>query len=301
MPDESEASKIYWTRQEYERFFKLARSFGAPVKGDSLDVYKKCMAQMPEARRRHGYNPHLIARMNEAREGLAPEGPDRRHSAPERRPGPATITQFPKAPIDVLRALPAVEPEPAPAAPEPPAPQQPEPTPPPQAAQEATSSAPHPFLDAIAEHGASVITDILLRVLTNPEVTNALREVLAVSTMPDTQLEQQQSIVFRAPKEGSQWVPRIVVAGGHSHVDEELRNISVADIRRWRVDENLHRLTAMVKQADLTIIVTNRMPHKAEYAIKSASANFIRHAHSHGLRELVLTNCKRLREERERR
>jgi hypothetical protein len=253
-----EPKRIHWTQKEFDLFFTHARSFGPPQWGDSAEVYAKTMALMPVNRRRSEVNPHLMARMNEARRALA-----------QPIPVVAETSDPPKVEVQ-----PKVE--------------EPELTPPgetPEVSGEISG----------AQFMADLLSDVVLRVFTNPEVHKALRELVRVPTLSNERLEPEQAIIFREPSSPRERKPRIVVAGGHpSSVREQLLNLSVADVRYWKIEESIHRLTSMAKQADLTVVVTNRMSHKAEMALRGVNAKMVRHPHSAGLRDLIIERATAL-------
>jgi hypothetical protein len=131
----------------------------------------------------------------------------------------------------------------------------------------------------VAGLAADMISDVILRVLYNPEIRVALRNVVTETLAPESELEQHNAIVWRMPKIGREPQPRIVLVGGWAHTIEVLRRVKGVD---WRFfgkgvgDESLHRLKALAGGADLAVIMTKNCGHPAEQSAKARAKDFIR-------------------------
>jgi hypothetical protein len=141
------------------------------------------------------------------------------------------------------------------------------------------SQPPAPYRPDVAGLAADMISDVILRVLYNPEIRVALRNVVTETLAPESELEQHNAIVWRMPKIGREPQPRIVLVGGWAHTIEVLRRVKGVD---WRFfgkgvgDESLHRLKALAGGADLAVIMTKNCGHPAEQSAKARAKDFIR-------------------------
>lgn len=136
-----------------------------------------------------------------------------------------------------------------------------------------------PTLDHLSKLAADAISDVVLRVLYNPEIRSALRNIVLETLAPEAELEQDNSIVWRAPKVGREVLPRIVLVGGWTHTIEVVRRIKNVDWRfygRGVGQESLHRLRGLASGADLAVIMTKNCGHPAEQSAKSRAKDFIR-------------------------
>ena len=153
-------------------------------------------------------------------------------------------------------------PKPAAAAAIEPAPMVPPPVAPPEPDLPPTSEE-HPVAD--------MIVDTLLRVLYEPRLRAALRNLVAEVLAPETELARVEAVTWRESKLQKEHLPRVVVAGGRTFFRDSLRNIKGVDLRLWGQvqGESHHRLYGLVKDADHCFVITSDIPHAVMHGIKA--------------------------------
>ncbi len=118
---------------------------------------------------------------------------------------------------------------------------------------------------------ASLLVDSLLRVLYDPQLRKALRDLVAEALAPEPELAKRQAITWQEPMLGQSPVPRVVIAGGNRALHAALAKTPGVDFRFWGSEkgESLHRLRALMQGASAAVLMVNAAPHSAMNLIKT--------------------------------
>lgn len=141
----------------------------------------------------------------------------------------------------------------------------------PVAPEPTAPEAPPPAEEGATHSIASLITDVVLRVLYEPRIRVALRNIVAETLAPETELAQVEGVTWREPRLQRERLPRVVVAGGRTFLREPLRSVPGIDLRLWGQvqGESPHRLYSLLRDADHVFVVTSDIPHDVMYGVKS--------------------------------
>lgn len=117
---------------------------------------------------------------------------------------------------------------------------------------------------------ASLLVDTVLRALYDPRLRAALRNLVAETLTPESDLQQEQAITWRQPKTPKERLPRVVIAGGRTHMRESLQGLNNVDLRFWGTTqgESPARLHALLQGADTVFLMVNDVNHKAQQAVR---------------------------------
>lgn len=224
--------RIEWSKDEWSRFLMAARFFGPPRRGDTPQIYEA--AQRRAQVRMRPFDSATAAKMNKARSTPLSDGSLAK--APDPVPIPPPVVEV----REEATAPAAVEASPA------------------------ELEAEAPTLPGIAD----LVSDAILRVLYNPAIRVALRELVAEALAPESELEQKQAITWRAPKVGERQL-RVVLAGGN-FAAYGIKNVTGLDLRLWgqQREDSTHRLRAILQNCDMAIAVTSGIRHAAMWMIK---------------------------------
>lgn len=246
--------KIRWDDKERAAFLEAARSFGAPERGDSKEVWQKAqeIAILPN-RRRVFSNSEAVIMNAERKKGRSDKGLITTGVAPDI---PIPVTP-PPAPVQEIKLEPV-----------------PEPTPTEQV-----------LIEQIAGKVTGLFSDFLsesiLQLLYNPQVRLALRDIVKEMITPETDLQQEQAVTWREPKTPKERLPRIVIGGGPPGLRDLFKGFRAADIRFWGQSrgETPHRLIAVSANADL-IYIMHGTPHKVTFALDARKYKYTMWRHS---------------------
>lgn len=228
----STAARVRWTNEERARFYEAARSLGPPDGQDTKEVWRK--AQEVAGFSKDRMRPFASA--------------DAADMNKERRKGRVTLA--PKPPEVVEVKSPSPEELGLPLTPS-------EPEPPDASALD---------LRALA---AEAISDVVLRVLYDVRIRAALRGLIAETIAPEPELEKVQALTWREPKLPIERKLRVVLTGP---VPTDLE-VPGLDLRFWgqKSGESLYRLRSLLEGADVAVVFSNAISHKAQYMIKARS------------------------------
>lgn len=260
-------TKVIWKPEEVNAFFIAARTFGVPERGDTNDIWFKAQEKAgfkPE--RRRAFDPAWAAKMNaERKKGGHYNGV---MTAP---PKPVLVK-----PQEELQPLPIQHEQVPPVLPEFTANKAPQPV-----VSEATTGLLYnaiapivtPAITAMTPLFAEAIKDVFMRVLNDNEIRQALREIVAETLAPESELVKLNAVTWRVPKVERERFPRIVVAGGKEYIRDALFALKNVDLRLWSVGindgSNIHRLTSIVTNADHVFVCINNINHSAVGSLKN--------------------------------
>lgn len=247
--------RIQWTDSERAQVFRHARTFGPPEFGDSQEIWRKMQEILPTNRRRP-FDPMTMALVNaERKKGRLPPEPAQvlRDLA---TPGPTPLSQ-----VMPSVSAPFQDPEPV---------KETVTAPPPMPAPPVSEFV-LPLVEPAEEVTiASLLVDTVLQALYDPRLRMALRSLVAEVLTPESELEQQQAITWRAAKTPRERLPRVLIAGGGPQLLNLLRDIRTVDLRFWGQNnaEAIPRLQGLLKGADVVFVITNFISHKATQVIE---------------------------------
>lgn len=302
--------RINWTAKEWESFLAAAAAIDKE-EGDTEKVWGQAQIQTLPIERRRSKDPHAMALMNSYRKGgrdavvarlrKTPQGMPLEiqkvlfgEAQPDRRGSGLGRARAPSAPVILRPATPAPAETVAPAAASTaPAPARNPPSLETLMASAAARGIVEPSFDLPAmpdpaimrtdpvDMVANTISDVILRVLYNPAIRQALRNFVTEAIAPEAELAQIRAVTWRNPLPTQERSPRIVVVGGWQHLLGALKTMKGVDFRFWgrgAGDENLHRLRAICKGCDLAVIITNNTGHPAEQMARANAPEVVRWA-----------------------
>lgn len=228
-------TRVVWSENEREMVYNAARDLGPPERGDTQEVWQKAQLCLDKSRRRP-FDPSAAALMNKERK---------------------------KGRVNKHTVMPAVEVPPKPE----PAPEPDAVAPIPEVALPEAPPEPLPGFD-------QTVVDFLLRVLYNPDLREALRSVVRDTLAPESEEVQRTSLTWRQPLPGRVAPLRIVIVGGGGNMHSELKAPQGVELRYYMgLGEHTYRLRAMLKYADVAIVITRLINHGAMQMVKHWEAN----------------------------
>lgn len=114
-----------------------------------------------------------------------------------------------------------------------------------------------------------LIVQCLLKVLYDPDLRAAARDLVAEVLAPENEEELRSAVTFRKPIPGRAKLLRIAIVGAGGSMHAQLQNIENASVRFWMgLGESRHKLKAMLQHADLAVVFVKLCEHSAMQMVK---------------------------------